>query len=134
MNAPRLPCRLKSGNGEPPEKPQAVLTDGGLLDLESKWHSLQGLVKGISADMQGMSLEQARPLEGRLEEIDGEIVKIEARISEAAADGLCGLAVKLRLLDHYRDLETQDQDQQEACTRTALEAVERLLIGGVNVG
>ncbi len=135
MIAPRLPGRLKSGSGAPPpERPPVELTDAGLLDLESKWHSLQGLIKGIGADMRGMSFEQSQPFEGRLLKVDGEILEIEARISEAPAEGLVGVAVKLRLLDFYRDLETQDPAQQEACTRTALEAVERLLISGANAG
>ncbi len=53
--------------------------------------------------MQGLSLEQARTLEERSSKIDGEILKIEARIAEAPAEGLVGVAVKLRLADFYRD-------------------------------
>ena len=132
--AVRLPVRLKSGGAPPPERPQAELTDGGLLDLECRWNALQGLIRGIGENMSGLSLEQARPLEERSAEVDGEILEIEAQISEAPAEGIVGVAVKLRLLDFYRDLETQESVQQEACTRTALEAVERLLIAGKNAG
>ncbi len=58
---------------------------------------------GLGESMQGLSLEQARTLEERSSKIDGEILKIEARIAEAPAEGLVGVAVKLRLADFYRD-------------------------------
>ncbi len=132
--AVRLPVRLKSGGTRTPEKPQVVSTDAGLLDLESRWNAPQGVSKGIGENMKGLTFEQAQPLEERLATTEDEVLVLEARISEAPAEGLIGVAVKLRLLDFYRDLETQDADQQEICTRTALEAVERLLIGGANVG
>ena len=135
MIAPRLPCRLKSGSGAPPpERPPVELTDGGLLDLESRRNALYGVTLGIGANMRGMTFDQSQPLEKRLVKVVDEVTKIEARISEAPAEGLVGVAVKLRLLDFYRGNETQDEAQQETCTRTALEAVERLLIGGKNAG
>ena len=107
-----------------------ITTDAEMLDLESRRNALQGQVDTIGENMRGLSFEQAQPLEKRSAEVDGELLKIEAQIAEAPAEGLVGVAVKLRLLDLYRDLETQDPAQQEACTRTALEAVERLLISG----
>ncbi len=110
------------------------MTDGGLLDLESKWHSLQGLIKGIGENMRGMSLEQARPLEERSAKVDGEILGLEARIAEAPAEGLIGVGIKLRLAGFYGDPNLRDEAQHQACTRTALETVERLLIGGKNAG
>ncbi len=82
--------------------------------------------------MQGLSLEQARTLEERSSKIDGEILKIEARIAEAPAEGLVGVAVKLRLADFYRDPDLRDEAQHQACVQTALAAVERLLIAGKN--
>ena len=84
--------------------------------------------------MQGLSLEQARTLEERSSKIDGEILEIEARIAEAPAEGLVGVAVKLRLADFCRDPDLRDEAQYQACMRTALEAVERLLIAGKNAG
>ena len=132
--AVRLPVRLGSGGARFPERPQVASTDAGLLDLESKWHSLQGLIRGIGENMGGMSLEQARPLEERSAEVDGEILEIEAQIAEATAEGIIGVGVKLRLADFYRDPDLRDEAQHQACTRTALETVERLLIGGKNAG
>ncbi len=52
----------------------------------------------------------------------------------APAEGLVGVAVKLRLADFYRDPDLREEAQHQACTRTALEAVERLLIAGKNAG
>ena len=132
MTAPavRLPVRLKSGGTPPPERPQAGLTDGGLLDLESRWHSLQGLIKGIGEDMRGMSLEQARPLEERSAKVDGEILEIEARIAASSAEGLIGLAVKLRLLAHYHTGEGVCDGPRLACVQTALRTAEEMLIAG----
>ncbi len=142
MNAPhqggekapavRLPVRLKSGGT--PERPQAVSMDAGLLDLESKWHSLQGVIRGIGENINGQSLEASRGLAERSGRINGEALEIEARIAEATVEGLIGVAVKLRLLDSYRGLELQDPADHKACTRTAVEAVERLLIAGKNGG
>ncbi len=142
MNAPRqggetvpavrLPVRHKSGGI--PERPQVVLTDAGLLDLESKWHALQGVIQGIGDNMRGLSFEQAHPFEKRLAETDGEILAIEARIADAPAEGLAGIGIKLRLADAYRDPALRDEAQHRACVQTALEAVERLLIAGKNGG
>ncbi len=147
MNAPhqggekapavRLPVRLKSGGARTPERPQVVSTDAGLLDLESKWHALQGVIRGIGDNMRGESFEQgvATPiLEERLAATDGEILVLEARIAEAEAEGLVGVGVKLRLADFYRDPDLRDEAQHQACVQTALEAVERLLITGKNGG
>ena len=89
---------------------------------------------GLGESVQGLSLEQTRTLEERSSKIDGEILEIEARIAEAPAQGLVGVGVKLRLADFYRDPDLRDEAQQQACTRTALEAVERLLIAGKNAG
>ena len=109
-------------------------TDAEMLDLESRRNALQGQVDTIGENMTGLSFEQAQPLVERLAEVDGEILKIEARIAEAPAEGLVGVAVKLRLADFYRDPDLRDEAQHQACTRTALEAVERLLIAGKNAG
>ena len=132
---PRLPVRFKSGGPPlPPEIAPVVLTDTGLLDLESRWYSLQGVSAGIRENMRGLSFEQARPLEERLATTDGEVLVIEARIAAAPAEGLVGVGIKLRLADAYRDPDLRDEVQHQACTRTALEAVERLLIAGKNAG
>ncbi len=117
-----------------PGRPQVVSTDGGLLDLESRWNSLQGLIRGIGENMQGLSLEQARSLEERSAKVDGEILGIEARIAEAPAEGLAGIGVKLRLADFYRDPDLRDEAQHQACVQTALAVVERFLIAGKNGG
>ncbi len=142
MNAPhqggekapavRLPVRLRSGGT--PERPQAVLTDAGLLDLESRWHALQGVTRGIRENMNGQALEASRGLAERSARIDDEALEIEARIAEAPAEGLIGVAVKLRLADFYRDPDLRDEAQFQACIRTALGAVERLLIAGKKLG
>ena len=130
--AVRLPFRFKAGGPRTPEKPPVVLTDAGLLDLESRWYALQGVTGGIRENMR--AFEQDQPLEERLAETEGEICKIEAQIASAPAAGLVGVGVKLRLLDLYRDPDLRDEAQHQACTRTALEAVERMLIGGKNAG
>ncbi len=123
----RLPVRLKSGGPPlPPESPPVALTDTGLLDLESRWYALLGVVRGIRENMTGLSVEQ----EQRLAETEGQICKIEAQIASAPVAGLIGVAVKLRLLDFPRDPDLRDEAQSQACTRTALGAVERLLIAG----
>ncbi len=130
--AVRLPFRFKSGAARTPERPQVALTDAGLLDLESKWHALQGVIRGIGDNMRGLPLEQARPLEERSARVDGEILVVENRIAEAPAEALVGIGIKLRLADAYRDPALRDEPQHAACVQTALEAVERLLIGGKN--
>ena len=125
----RLPVRLKSGGPWTPESPSVALTDTGLLDLESRWHSLQGVTRGIRENMRAVEQGVANPiLEERLAEKEGEIRKIEVRIAEAPAETLLGVAVKLRLLDFPRDPEFRVESQNEICTHTALDAVERLLI------
>ncbi len=86
----------------------------------------------MGESMRGLSFEEARPLEERSAEVDGEILKIEARIAEAPAQGLVGVGVKLRLADFYRDPDLRDEAQYQACTRTALGTVERMLIAGKN--
>ena len=127
----RLPVRLKSGGPPlPPESPSVALTDAGLLDLESRWYSLQGVRAGIRENAPGLSFEQ----EQRLAATEGEICKIEAQIASAPAEGLVGVAVKLRLLDFPRDPDLRDEAQHQACVQTALVAVERLLIAGKNAG
>ncbi len=140
MNAPhqggekapavRLPVRLKGGGT--PERPPVVLTDAGLLDLESRWHALQGVIQGIGENINGQSLEASRGLAERSARINGEALEIEARIAEALAEGLVGVGIKLRLADAYRDPALRDEAQHQACVQTALEAVERLLIAGKN--
>ncbi len=127
-----LPVRLKSGGT--PESPPVVLTDAGLLDLESRWYALLGVVRGIRENMSGQALEASCSLAERSARIDDEALEIEARIAEAPAEGLIGVAVKLRLADFYRDPDLRDEAQFQACIRTALVAVEMLLIGGKSVG
>ena len=83
--------------------------------------------------MEGLT-KPSRPLEERSAKVDGEILEIEAQIAEASVEGLVGVGVKLRLADFYRDPDVRDEAQHQACTRTALEAVERLLIAGKNAG
>ncbi len=127
-SAVRLPFRFKGGGT--PESAPVVLTDTGLLDLESWWYSLQGVRAGIRENAPGLSFEQ----EKRLAATEGEILKIEAQIASAPAEGLVGVAVKLRLLDFPRDPDLRDEAQHQACARTALAAVEMLLIAGKSVG
>ncbi len=131
--AVRLPVRLKSG-GTMSERPQGISTDAGLLDLESRWHALQGVIRGIGKNMGGQSLEASRGLAERSVRINGEALEIEARIAEATAEGLVGVRIKLRLADAYRSTALRDEAQHAACVQTALETVERLLIGGKDVG
>ncbi len=132
--APRLPMRLKSGGPWTPESPPVVLTDAGLLDLESRWYALLGVVRGIRENTSGQALEASCSLAERSARIDDEALEIEARIAEAPAEGLVGVAVKLRLLDFPRDPDLRDEAQHQTCSRTALAAVERLLIAGKIVG
>ena len=108
--------------------------DMEMLDLESRRNALQGQVDTIGENIKALPFEQARPLEERFAEVDGEIRKIEVRIADAPAEGLVGVAVKLRLLDFPRDPDLRDEAQYQACTRTALGAVERLLIAGKKLG
>ena len=111
-----------------------ITTDAEMLDLESRRNALQGQVETIGENIRGLPFEQAKLLEERFMEVDGEVLKIEARIFGATVEGLIGVAVKLRLLGLYGDFEEQVPAHHEVCTRTALEAVERLLIGGKNAG
>ncbi len=129
-----LPVRLKSGGPWTPESPPVALTDTGLLDLESRWYALLGVVRGIRENMSGQALEASCSLAERSARIDDEALEIEARIAEAPAEGLVGVAVKLRRLDLYPDPDLRDEAQHQACTRTALDAVERLLIAGKKLG
>ena len=115
-------------------RPQVVSTDAELLDLECRWHALQGVIRGIGENMRGQSWEASCDLVERSARVDGEILEIEARIAEAPAEGLIGVGVKLRLADFYRDPDLRDEAQHQACTRTALETVERMLISGKNAG
>ncbi len=107
-----------------------ITTDAEMLDLESRRNALQGQVDTIGENMTGLSFEQAQPLEERSGGFIDEINKIDARIAEAPAEELVGVAVKLRLLDFPRDPDLRDEAQFQACIRTALGAVERLLIAG----
>ncbi len=111
-----------------------ITTDAEMLDLESRRNALQGQVDTIGENMRGLPFEQARLLEERFIEVDGEVLKIEARIAKAPVEGLIGVAVKLRVLDLYGDFEEQVPAHGEACVQTALEAVERLLIAGKGAG
>ena len=110
-----------------------ITTDAEMLDLESRRNALQGQVDAIGENLRGLPFEQAEPLEERFAEVDAELLKIEARIASAPAEGLVGVAVKLRLADFYRDPEFRVEAQNEICTQTALDAVERLLIADGHV-
>ena len=100
--------------------------DMEMLDLESRRNALQGQVDTIGENMKGLPFEQARPLEERFREVDGEILKIEARITEAPAKGLVGVAVQLRVAAYF--IKDMGKDAvEDLCALSAHEAVERLL-------
>ncbi len=99
--------------------PKAVSADAKLLELEKQ-------------------LEEARqiPIETD-EEFDEKAdiqLGLEGQIATGAAKGLTGIAVKLRLaLSLFKETH-YGSPTEVGCTKTALEAVERLLKGGKNAG
>ena len=98
---------------------KAVSADAGLLELEKQ-------------------LEEARQIpvetDEELDEKAGKQLGLERQIATVPAKGLTGIAVKLRLTTSlFKETHFGSPDLPEiGCTKTALEAVERLLKGGKN--
>ncbi len=100
---------------------QRAPTDAGLLELEKQ-------------------LEEARQIsietDEEFDEKAGKVLGLEKQITTIPAEGLTGIAVKLRLADGI--LKQMHRDElhlpEIVGVQSALETVERLLIAGKNAG